>query len=245
MAKAEFGTAKFLSKQMKAKGLQKLKFYCQVCHKQCRDENGFRSHIKAPSHLQKISQITAEDINNYTTEFERNFLRLLKLNHGEKKIEANKFYNEFIQDKEHIHMNSTNFTSLSKFIQYLSRNGKIRIYGLENLDDTDDNVDLGQLMISYIDNSSETILRKQKIDELSNIEKSHQEVSTVLLQNQIAKGSTMVQIDERQEEQDVVGNQPVLQLQPGEKISLTLTGNGITKNKKKKTTLKKKSVFKS
>ena len=34
------GALKALSNKMKSKGLQKLKWYCQLCEKQCRDENG-------------------------------------------------------------------------------------------------------------------------------------------------------------------------------------------------------------
>ena len=39
MPKAEKGSAKDIANKMKAKGLQKLKFFCQMCNKQCRDEN--------------------------------------------------------------------------------------------------------------------------------------------------------------------------------------------------------------
>lgn len=42
--RAEKWTPKWLDNKMKAKGLQKLKWYCQMCQKQCRDENGFKCH---------------------------------------------------------------------------------------------------------------------------------------------------------------------------------------------------------
>lgn len=42
MPKAEFGTPKWMSNRIKASGLQKLRWYCQMCQKQCRDENGFK-----------------------------------------------------------------------------------------------------------------------------------------------------------------------------------------------------------
>ena len=44
-AKAEFGTPKWISNNMRSKGLQKLRWYCQMCQKQCRDANGFKCHI--------------------------------------------------------------------------------------------------------------------------------------------------------------------------------------------------------
>jgi DNA/RNA-binding protein KIN17 len=35
-------TPKAIAKRLKAKGLQRLRWYCQMCEKQCRDENGFK-----------------------------------------------------------------------------------------------------------------------------------------------------------------------------------------------------------
>ena len=37
-AKAGFLTPKAIANRIKAKGLQKLRWYCQMCQKQCRDE---------------------------------------------------------------------------------------------------------------------------------------------------------------------------------------------------------------
>ena len=39
---------------VQSKGLQKLRWYCQVCQKQCRDENGFQNHIRSESHLRNM-----------------------------------------------------------------------------------------------------------------------------------------------------------------------------------------------
>ena len=48
--KAEKGSSKWLGIKMKSKGLQKLRWYCQMCQKQCRDQNGFKCHISSESH---------------------------------------------------------------------------------------------------------------------------------------------------------------------------------------------------
>lgn len=186
MGKAEFGTAKYISNKMKARGLQKLKFYCQVCQKQCRDDNGFKSHIKSPFHMKNISKVSSTDIDRYTEQFEQDFLRLLRLSHGEKPIEVNKFYNEFIQDKHHIHMNATRFSSLTKFIQYLSKEGKVKVTGLDSL--AEDEIDPSQLRISYIDKSQQNLLRKAKLKELDENQESEQQLKSRLLQRQIALG---------------------------------------------------------
>lgn len=39
-------TAKAISNKIKAKGLQKLRWYCQMCQKQCRDEVWYEIFVK-------------------------------------------------------------------------------------------------------------------------------------------------------------------------------------------------------
>lgn len=133
MARAEPGTAKFQSKQLKASGLQRLRFYCQICQKQCRDANGFKNHLSSPSHNGRIANLSengsgAAVVNEFSRRFERDFLNLLRINHGTKKIDANKFYQEYIlNDKDHVHMNATKWTSLTSFIKHLGSTGKVRV----------------------------------------------------------------------------------------------------------------------
>lgn len=38
MGKADFLSPKAIGNRIKSKGLQKLRWYCQMCQKQCRDE---------------------------------------------------------------------------------------------------------------------------------------------------------------------------------------------------------------
>lgn len=38
MGKSDFLTPKAIANRIKSKGLQKLRWYCQMCQKQCRDE---------------------------------------------------------------------------------------------------------------------------------------------------------------------------------------------------------------
>ena len=54
MPKAEKGSIKYLANRMKSKGLQKLRWYCQMCQKQCRDENGFKCHTMSESHQRQL-----------------------------------------------------------------------------------------------------------------------------------------------------------------------------------------------
>jgi DNA/RNA-binding protein KIN17 len=127
MPKAEKGTPKDIANRIKAKGLQKLKFYCQLCQKQCRDENGFKCHMSSESHLRQIhvfSQNSNRMLDSFSSTFEGAFLETLKRRHGTKRVQANHVYQELIQDRHHVHMNSTCWTTLTDFVQYLGKAGK-------------------------------------------------------------------------------------------------------------------------
>jgi len=126
MGKHEPGSLKALNKSMKAKGLQKLKFYCQVCEKQCRDESGFQSHTKSETHVRKMLLFASNSkryLDAYSQQFEKGYIDILSRRHNTKRMNANQVYNEYIQDKEHIHMNATIWTTLSQFVQHLGKEG--------------------------------------------------------------------------------------------------------------------------
>jgi DNA/RNA-binding protein KIN17 len=130
MGKAEKGTPKDIAKRIKAKGLQKLKFWCQVCEKQCRDANGFKCHLTSESHLRQIKLFSEQStgrLNSYSREFEANFLATLRTRHTTTEVNANNVYQEVIQDRTHVHMNSTIWATLGDFVKYLGRTGKCHV----------------------------------------------------------------------------------------------------------------------
>ncbi|KAK6878407.1 Zinc finger protein RTS2 [Candida tropicalis] len=225
MAKAELGTAKYQSKKLKASGLQKLKFYCQLCQKQCRDSNGFKNHLSSPSHQGKISQIQLSGesnklIDNYSDQFINDFLRLLKLNHGTKFINANKFYQEYIRDKDHVHMNSTRWRTLTSFVKYLGKNGKVKVK--TNIDDDDDNDvdDEGfNLEIRFID-PQETL---KSLSENKTYDDGQEEEEKLLLR-QIKKGKKL-------EEQETTNDQPIKPPSVSGPIKLSLKKKAPAKKK--------------
>ena len=99
MPKAERGTPKDIANRIKAKGLQKLKFYCQMCQKQCRDANGFKCHITSESHLRQMkifSDNAGGILDKYSKDFEKVYVQTLRMRHGTKKVNANNVYQEVI-----------------------------------------------------------------------------------------------------------------------------------------------------
>ena len=126
MPKAERGTPKDIANRAKSKGLQKLKFYCQMCQKQCRVANGMKCHETSEGHLRQMrifSENSGGIVDTFSKDFEDYFLDSLKRRHGVKRVRANLVYNELIADKHHVHMNSTMWSSLTVFVQYLGKKG--------------------------------------------------------------------------------------------------------------------------
>lgn len=127
MPKAEKGSLKDLGKKIKSKGLQKLKFYCQMCEKQCRDANGFKCHLTSESHLRQMkvfSESAGSFMDRYSKDFEKLYMGTLRMRHGTTRTSANNIYQEVIQDKGHIHMNATIWSTLTDFCKYLGKTGK-------------------------------------------------------------------------------------------------------------------------
>lgn len=186
MGRAEFGTAKYQAKQLKASGLQKLKYYCQLCQKQCRDANGFKNHLQSPSHLGRISSIKDEGkgssvVEDFSSRFEKEFLRLLRINHGTKRINANKFYQEYIlNDKNHVHMNATKWQTLTSFIKYLGRLGKLQVDVPQGTDDE------FNLEIRLFDTANDN-----QIKEKEKLKRTDEESTLKFIQNQVLKGKEM------------------------------------------------------
>lgn len=190
MVRAEVGTAKHQSKQLKASGLQKLKFFCQLCEKQCRDSNGFKNHLSSPSHKGRIQGLAETGkgksvVATFSSDFQRDFLRLLKINHGTKKVNANRFYQEYIlNDRQHVHMNSTRWSSLTSFVKHLGQNGLVRV----EQDEAFQGEDGFALEIRYIDLSAEFQDKQARLNDKQKQLASEEDVAMKLINKQINRG---------------------------------------------------------
>jgi DNA/RNA-binding protein KIN17 len=121
-----FLTPKAIGNRIKAKGLQKLRFYCEMCQKQCRDENGFKCHCTSESH-QRQMQIFASNPNSFMDEFSVDFeagMMEIISRRARARILVNNCYQEYIGYRSHVHMNSTMWETLTDFVIYLGREGK-------------------------------------------------------------------------------------------------------------------------
>ncbi|XP_028048780.1 DNA/RNA-binding protein KIN17 [Monomorium pharaonis] len=179
MGKHEVGTPKYIANKIKAKGLQKLRWYCQMCQKQCRDENGFKCHTMSESHHRQLL-LFAENAHRYMDQFSRDFsqgyLNLLKRQFGTRRVPANRVYQEYISDRGHIHMNATQWLTLTAFAKWLGRTGQCVV----------DETEKG-LFITYIDRDPETLAAQEKKAKKEKMDKDDEERLMDFIDKQIEK----------------------------------------------------------
>lgn len=144
-----------------------------------RDENGFKMHVQSESHVRQML-VVGEDpkkyINDYSNQFQRDFLQLLRTAHGEKKVHLNHFYQEYIANKEHIHMNSTKWPSLTEFAKFLGREGICRV-------EEDDK----GIHVAWIDNSPESLRRQDAIRKKERQDRGDEEREQALIKAQVRR----------------------------------------------------------
>ncbi|TDZ22460.1 KIN17-like protein [Colletotrichum orbiculare MAFF 240422] len=212
MPKAEVGSTRYLNNKLKSKGLQRLRWYCQVCEKQCRDENGFKMHTQSESHVRQMLAVGADPkkyLNEYSNQFLRDFLQLLRTGHGEKQVQINHFYQEYIANKEHVHMNATKWPSLTEFAKHLGREGICRVEETEK-----------GIHISWIDNSPEALKRQEALRRKEAQDRGNEEVEQMMIREQIKRAQKQAEARGEKVVDEEVRDRG-LQRAEGEKISLS------------------------
>ncbi|CAI2726590.1 unnamed protein product [Schistosoma spindalis] len=172
--KPGFLTPKAISNRIKSKGLQKLRWYCQMCQKQCRDENGYKCHTMSESHHRQM-KLFAEDggkfISSFSSDFLKGYLDILRRQFGGKRVHSNVVYQEYIKDKEHIHMNATRWHTLTGLCMWLGKQGICKV----------DETEKGWF-IEYIDRDPEKLKKQEQSERL---EKTEDEINKQFLERQI------------------------------------------------------------
>ena len=165
-----------------------------------RDENGFKCHTQSESHVRQML-LVGEDpkkyIRQYSDEFQKDFLKLLRTSHGEKQVQINHFYQEYIANKEHIHMNATQWSSLTEFAKYLGREGLCRVEEGEK-----------GIFIAWIDNSPEALRRQEALRRKERQDRGDEEMEQRMIEEQVrrahrdreAAGKGEEEVDEKQRE---------------------------------------------
>ncbi len=155
-------------------------------------------------------------INDFSNQFQRDFLLLLRTSHGEKKVQLNHFYQEYISNKEHVHMNSTKWPSLTEFAKFLGREGICRV-------EEDDK----GLFVSWVDNSPDALRRQDAIRKKERQDKGDEEREQALIRAQIERAKRE-RGDKGESEDDDEGARE-LRREEGEKLKLTFGSKPATK----------------
>mmetsp|Transcript_2849 Transcript_2849/g.3841 ORF Transcript_2849/g.3841 Transcript_2849/m.3841 type:complete len:361 (+) Transcript_2849:318-1400(+) len=103
------------------------------------------------------------------------FLSILSKRHHTKKVKANVVYNEFIQDKMHIHMNATYWGTLTSFVNYLGREGKCEVEETEK-----------GWYIQWIDNDPKTLEKRARGEKKRKHDQDDEDRHQRLIEKQIA-----------------------------------------------------------
>lgn len=176
-------------------------------------------HSQSEGHVRQMLLIGEDPkkyINDYSSQFQRDFLQLLRTSHGEKQVHINRFYQEYIADKNHIHMNATKWPSLTLFAQWLGREGICRV------EETEEGVH-----IAWIDNSPEALRRQDAIRKKERQDKGDEEREQTLIREQVRKAKQdaekrgLIEADEAERE---------LKRDEGEKIKLSFGGKHAAQN---------------
>lgn len=93
----------------------------------------------------KAGQTIAE----FSRQFQFEFVTLLRTRHQTNRVRANAVYNEYIQDKHHVHMNATRWVTLSGFIMTIGKAGIVKV-------DEDEK----GLWIVWVDSSPKTLAKQ-------------------------------------------------------------------------------------
>ncbi|KAJ1962814.1 hypothetical protein IWQ62_003408 [Dispira parvispora] len=198
MGKADFNSPKAIANRIKAKGLQKLRWYCQMCQKQCRDANGFKCHCQSESHQRQMS-LFAEDpqkyIEQFSTEFLDEYVQLLSRRYNTQRVAANQVYQELIADRHHLHMNATKWDSLTDFVKHLGRQGIARV----------DETPRGWY-VAWVDNSPEALERQATVLKKQRATLGDEEREQRQLQAQIERAHRQLQTSESQGSQESQSN---------------------------------------
>ena len=172
-----------------------------------RDENGFKCHVQSESHVRQmlvIGENPNKAISDYSQQFQRDFLQQLRTSHNTKSVLINRFYQDYISNKEHIHMNATKWKNLTEFAMFLGREGICRVQ------ETDKGLE-----IAWVDTSPEALKRQDAIRKKERMDKGDEEREQKLISEQVERAQDKSRLEAEEDDEA-----RALQRGDGEKISL-------------------------
>jgi DNA/RNA-binding protein KIN17 len=135
-------------------------------------------------------------------------------------MRANMVYNEYIADKLHVHMNSTQWTTLGTFVQYLGRTGKCVV----------DETEKGWY-VQYIDRDPRALARQEELEKKKKADLDHEERNRAFIERQLKMAKEVEGGDEGQSRPT-----KLQRAEDGQKIQISLGLSKATKDGKSSAT---------
>lgn len=136
-------------------------------------------HSQSESHLRQmlvVGENAGKHIDSFSKQFMDEFIFLLSRRYNTQRVRVNQVYQEYIQDKHHLHMNSTKWVTLTDFVKYLGREGIVR---------ADEN-EKGW-WISWIDNSPKALARQAELQKRERADMDEEQRQRKQLKEQIER----------------------------------------------------------
>ncbi|XP_037396881.1 DNA/RNA-binding protein KIN17 isoform X2 [Pygocentrus nattereri] len=158
-------------------------------------------------------------------EFKSDFLELLRRRFGTKRVHNNIVYNEYISDREHVHMNATQWETLTDFTKWLGREGFCKV----------DETPKGWY-VQYIDRDPETIRRQEELEKKKKQDLDDEERSARFIEEQVRRGRegkdpeeepVFTELKRENEEEKVTFNLAPSTSRGPSKASASLTPSGL------------------
>lgn len=155
-------------------------------------------HSASESHLRQmlvVGENAGRHISDFSSQFQSEFVALLSrrcvTSHilqrfgantlhrwGTKRVRANNVYQEYIQEKSHLHMNATRWVTLTEFVKHLGRTG------VAHVDETEKG-----WFLAWIDNSPKALAKQEASMKKERLTMNDEQRERNLIQEQIERAA--------------------------------------------------------
>jgi len=127
-----------------------------------------------------VGESAGKHIQDYSMQFQSEFVALLSRSCGTQRVKANNIYQEYIRDKSHLHMNATRWVTLTGFVSHLGQAGIVRVEDTEK-----------GLFITWIDNSPKALAKAEANLKKERLNKSDEQRERDMIAEQIERATAM------------------------------------------------------
>ena len=126
-------------------------------------------------------------MNEFSREFDHGFMQILRLKGG-RRVKANEVYQDYIANRQHIHMNATVWSTLTGYVLYLGKTGKAKVERAEN------EGNCNGWYITYIDRDPEVISKQQMVKKMQKMEERERRLESEKIKRIVEKNQKLNKI---------------------------------------------------